>query len=75
MSDPEVERRKTLAVVFLGSTLILALAGIVAITALTNHGLPEVIPNIAVGCLGGLLGLLAAGGRGADSTSSRPTDE
>lgn len=55
------DRRIFLAVVmFLGGTL---LASVVAIAGLagTDHAVPGILENVAVGCLTGLAGLLARG--------------
>jgi hypothetical protein len=42
---------------FVGSALILSLAGIVFLSS-TGHTIPDVLQNIAVGSLTGLVGLL-----------------
>ena len=43
---------------FVGATLVLAVLGIVALAATGERPIPDVLQNIAVGCLTGLVGLL-----------------
>lgn len=46
-----------LAVLVIGAALLACIAGIVALAA-TGHPVPDVLQNIAVGSLTGLVGLL-----------------
>lgn len=46
-----------LAVLVIGAALLTCIAGIVALAA-TGHPVPDVLQNIAVGSLTGLVGLL-----------------
>lgn len=46
-----------LVICFVGVTLLASLAGII-ILASQNHGIPDVLQNVAVGSLTGLVGLL-----------------
>lgn len=50
------------AVNFLGAVLILCVAGIIGITIGTDDAIPDVLQNIAVGSLTGLVGLLTQRG-------------
>lgn len=53
-----------LVIGFVGLTLLGALAGIVVLAA-QAHNIPDVLQNIAVGALTGLVGLLVPAGRSA----------
>lgn len=54
-----------LVIGFVGLTLLVALGGIIVL-AVTDHSTPDVLQNIAIGALTGLVGLLVpAGGREA----------
>lgn len=46
------------AVYFIGAVLILCVGGIIAITLMTDDSIPDVLQNVAVGSLTGLVGLL-----------------
>jgi hypothetical protein len=46
-----------LVIVILGAVLLTSVAGIIALSA-TNHPTPDVLQNIAVGSLTGLVGVL-----------------
>lgn len=46
------------AVYFVGAVLLVSVVGIVAITLTTDKSIPDVLQNIAVGSLTGLVGLL-----------------
>lgn len=60
------------AVMLVGATLLLSVVGIIAL-ALTAHPVPDVLQNVAVGSMTGLLGLLAmprdSGSAGGDGTT------
>lgn len=46
-----------LVIVILGAVLLASVGGIIALSA-TNHATPDVLQNIAVGSLTGLVGVL-----------------
>lgn len=46
------------AVNFLGATLLMCVAGIVAITMFSDYGVPDILQNLASGALAGIIGLL-----------------
>lgn len=46
------------AVYFIGATLMVCVLGIIGITIFTDDPIPDVLQNIAVGSLTGLVGLL-----------------
>ncbi len=52
-----------LVLAFVGAALLISL-GIIGFLAATSHPIPDVLQNIAVGSLTGLVGLLAPGPRG-----------
>lgn len=65
--DPKVFDR---AVNFLGAVLLLCVAGIIAVVMATDDSIPDVLQNIAIGSLTGLVGLLSQ--RGGDAASPVP---
>lgn len=54
-----------LVIVFVGLTLIGSLVGIVVL-AVNEHTVPDVLQNIAIGALTGLVGLLVPAGSAAN---------
>lgn len=48
----------TKAAYFIGATLILSVVGIITIVLVTDDTIPDILQNIAVGALTGLVGLL-----------------
>lgn len=54
------------AMLLVGSTLILSVVGIIAL-AILDHPTPDVLQNIAVGSLTGLVGLLVTPSQDGDS--------
>lgn len=55
-----------LVIGFVGVTLLAALIGIIVLAS-EGQGIPDVLQNIAVGALTGLVGLLVPAGRGPDA--------
>lgn len=55
-----------LVIGFVGITLLAALIGIIVLAS-KGLGIPDVLQNVAVGALTGLVGLLVPAGRGTDA--------
>lgn len=56
-----------MVVAVIGAALLIAVVGIIAL-AMGGHPIPDVLQNIAVAAVAGLLGLLAPSGRSAETT-------
>ncbi len=51
------EKSFGMVIVFLGVALLTCIGGIIGLTA-TDHPVPDVLQNLGVGVLGGLVGML-----------------